>query len=68
MRVEYALTDRGRELDGIFAAMQAWGEKWAICVEPEAPSANRRDAAPRDADATDPVTVDALATSRRPPR
>jgi DNA-binding HxlR family transcriptional regulator len=31
IRVEYALTDKGRELDGVFASMRAWGEKWAIC-------------------------------------
>ena len=32
MRVEYALTDKGRELDGIFMSMRVWGEKWAICA------------------------------------
>jgi DNA-binding HxlR family transcriptional regulator len=32
IRVEYALTDKGRELDGVFQAMRTWGEKWAICV------------------------------------
>lgn len=31
IRVEYALTDKGRELDGIFLSMRVWGEKWAIC-------------------------------------
>lgn len=31
IRVEYSLTDKGRELDGIFASMRVWGEKWAIC-------------------------------------
>lgn len=40
IRVEYALTDKGRELDGIFMSMRVWGEKWAICYdsdgEPEA--------------------------------
>ena len=32
IRVEYGLTDKGRELDGIFASMRVWGEKWAICA------------------------------------
>lgn len=37
IRVEYALTDKGRELDGIFLSMRVWGEKWAICLDaPEA--------------------------------
>lgn len=31
IRVEYSLTDKGRELDGVFNAMKNWGEKWAIC-------------------------------------
>lgn len=35
MRVEYALTDKGRELDGIFLSMRVWGEKWAICLDVE---------------------------------
>lgn len=40
IRVEYSLTDKGRELDGIFLSMRVWGEKWAICFdsEPEEPS------------------------------
>lgn len=33
MRVEYGLTDKGRELDGIFLSMRVWGEKWAICLD-----------------------------------
>ncbi|HWH09395.1 MAG TPA: helix-turn-helix domain-containing protein [Candidatus Thermoplasmatota archaeon] len=33
MRVEYSLTDKGRELDGIFLSMRVWGEKWAICYD-----------------------------------
>lgn len=33
MRVEYALTDKGRELDGIFLSMRVWGERWAICFD-----------------------------------
>jgi DNA-binding HxlR family transcriptional regulator len=36
IRVEYGLTDKGRELDGIFLSMRVWGEKWAICVGGEA--------------------------------
>lgn len=39
VRVEYALTDKGRELDGIFLSMRVWGEKWAICLDPEEPGA-----------------------------
>ena len=35
MRVEYSLTDKGRELDGIFLSMRVWGEKWAICATEE---------------------------------
>lgn len=27
-RVEYALTEKGRELEGLIAAMGAWGTKW----------------------------------------
>ena len=27
-RVEYALTDKGRELEGLIAAMAVWGTKW----------------------------------------
>ncbi|HET6404087.1 MAG TPA: helix-turn-helix domain-containing protein [Candidatus Thermoplasmatota archaeon] len=37
VRVEYALTDKGRELDGIFLSMRVWGEKWAICLDSEMP-------------------------------
>ena len=33
IRVEYGLTDKGRELDGIFVSMRIWGEKWAICLD-----------------------------------
>ena len=39
VRVEYALTDKGRELDGIFLSMRVWGERWAICVDAEPPEA-----------------------------
>lgn len=31
IRVEYRLTDKGRELEQLFHDMKAWGEKWAIC-------------------------------------
>jgi DNA-binding HxlR family transcriptional regulator len=46
IRVEYALTDKGRELDGIFVSMRVWGAKWAICLDsdPETPLAGRADA------------------------
>lgn len=40
IRVEYALTDKGRELERLFNDMKAWGEKWDICAEaPEEPNA-----------------------------
>lgn len=32
IRVEYALTDKGTELEALFQVMKAWGEKWAICA------------------------------------
>lgn len=51
IRVEYGLTDKGRELDGIFASMRVWGEKWAICAteaEPPAASSNRAASPPVD--------------------
>ena len=32
IRVEYSLTDKGGELDGLFVFMKQWGEKWAICT------------------------------------
>lgn len=28
VRIEYHLTDKGRELEGIVGAISAWGEKW----------------------------------------
>ncbi len=31
IRVEYALTDKGAELNALFQVMKQWGEKWAIC-------------------------------------
>lgn len=48
IRVEYGLTDKGRELDGIFLSMRVWGERWAICstgpeAEAAAPRARRTD-------------------------
>lgn len=33
IRVEYDLTEKGRELESLFHAMKAWGEKWAICSD-----------------------------------
>ncbi|MGQ0534875.1 MAG: winged helix-turn-helix transcriptional regulator [Methanobacteriota archaeon] len=46
IRVEYALTQKGRELESLFHAMKAWGEKWAICDEAQmaqAPSVRPHD-------------------------
>lgn len=31
IRVEYALTQKGAELERLFDDMKAWGEKWDIC-------------------------------------
>jgi DNA-binding HxlR family transcriptional regulator len=44
IRVEYSLTDKGRELDGIFVSMRIWGERWAICLEgePEEPASRAK--------------------------
>lgn len=42
MRVEYALTDKGRELDGIFLSMRVWGEKWAVCASDDETSPDIR--------------------------
>jgi DNA-binding HxlR family transcriptional regulator len=33
IRVEYALTEKGRELEQLFDDMKAWGDKWRICEE-----------------------------------
>ena len=33
IRVEYSLTEKGRELESLFHAMRTWGEKWAVCTE-----------------------------------
>lgn len=33
IRVEYALTQKGAELEELFDDMKAWGEKWDICAE-----------------------------------
>ncbi|MHB8605300.1 MAG: winged helix-turn-helix transcriptional regulator [Thermoplasmatota archaeon] len=47
VRVEYALTEKGNELDAMFGAMKSWGEKWAICLDAAPPRAraDRRDVA-----------------------
>ena len=45
IRVEYSLTDKGRELDGIFASMRVWGERWAICATDDKPMPARAVAA-----------------------
>ena len=49
IRVEYALTDKGRELDGIFVSMRVWGEKWAICYSGDGMDGASRDGAPHAA-------------------
>ncbi len=57
IRVEYSLTDKGRELDGIFVSMRIWGEKWAICLDadPEEPAGAVTRAARGDAEDREPV-------------
>jgi DNA-binding HxlR family transcriptional regulator len=35
IRVEYTLTEKGRELEGLFDDMKAWGDKWNVCAEAE---------------------------------
>jgi DNA-binding HxlR family transcriptional regulator len=56
VRVEYALTDKGRELDGIFLSMRVWGERWAICAADEAPAATRA-RVPTDKELAAPTVV-----------
>jgi len=33
IRVEYRLTEKGRDLGNLFEAMRAWGTKWAVCED-----------------------------------
>jgi DNA-binding HxlR family transcriptional regulator len=33
IRVEYALTQKGIELERLFDDMKAWGEKWNVCED-----------------------------------
>ena len=68
IRVEYSLTDKGRELDGIFLSMRVWGEKWAICAtEPEGvPAADGREPRRRRTDKESPPLVFAEDASRLP--
>jgi DNA-binding HxlR family transcriptional regulator len=33
IRVEYAVTEKGAELEKLFNDMKNWGEKWNICAE-----------------------------------
>src|SRR6185312_1554083 len=35
VRIEYQLTDKGRALEGILQALDAWADRWVNC--PEAP-------------------------------
>ena len=32
-RVEYSLTEKGRELEGIVSAISAWADKWGSACE-----------------------------------
>ena len=38
IRVEYTLTPKGAELDALFLAMKAWGERWDVCNDGDAPA------------------------------
>ena len=38
VRIEYSLTERGRSLDGVIAAVSGWAEKWVELKEPAATS------------------------------
>jgi DNA-binding HxlR family transcriptional regulator len=56
VRVEYALTDKGRELDGIFLSMRVWGEKWTICADDVGlPAGPQPVAPPRASRASEPT-------------
>ncbi|MCA1813391.1 MAG: helix-turn-helix transcriptional regulator, partial [Halobacteriales archaeon] len=33
IRVEYTLTQKGRELESLFDGMKAWGDKWHVCED-----------------------------------
>lgn len=33
VRVEYSLTDQGRDLAGVLSQLYDWGKKWAICKD-----------------------------------
>lgn len=44
IRVEYALTPKGADLETLFQAMRAWGERWGLCEE--AARAGRGERAP----------------------
>jgi DNA-binding HxlR family transcriptional regulator len=35
VRVEYELTERGRDLDSVFSAISVWGHKWLNVPNPE---------------------------------
>lgn len=34
-RVEYSLTEKGRDLVGIIGAMRSYGKQWLCCADPE---------------------------------
>jgi len=38
IRVEYALTAKGAELERLFDVMRAWGEKWDVCADAGGPA------------------------------
>ena len=54
IRVEYSLTQKGAELEGLFDDMKAWGEKWNVCADADA-SPNARMVAPASAATVPPA-------------
>jgi len=58
IRVEYALTDKGHELQTTLAAVARWAERWVTNEDPAAASANR---------GSDAGTVSRRIATKRPP-
>lgn len=51
LRVEYRLTEKGRDLEPVVRALERWGQRWAACSEspadPSEPGTPAHDLAPR---------------------
>lgn len=70
IRVEYALTDKGHELQTTLAAVARWAERWVTSEEPAAESASRGSAtgtAPRRVGTKGSRGRGATRSGRRPP-